>query len=86
MSHSIVLAALIVATKFLYDRPRPYRNKTWAKSCGCEEECGITTEVINSAEKRLLRDLSWKVALTEGDIKEEYERFELWCGMPAETK
>jgi hypothetical protein len=77
MSNSIVLAALIVATKFLYDKPRPYRNKAWAKRCECEEEYGITTEVINSAERRLLKDLNWKVALTEGDIKEEYERFEI---------
>jgi hypothetical protein len=77
MSNSIVLAALIVATKFLYDKPRPYRNKAWAKRCECEEEDGITNEVINSAERHLLKDLNWKVALTEGDIKEEYGRFDI---------
>lgn len=82
-SHSIFLAALIVATKFLYDRPRPGRNKKWTKYCGFEQVYGINTADVNRAERQLLEDLSWKVALTERDVYEEFENFELSCWMPA---
>lgn len=76
-SHSIFLGAIVIATKFLDDRPP--RNRKWTKYCEIEFGLGLRTYDVNRSELQLLKDLNWNVTLTEKDLCQELDHFEKAC-------
>lgn len=73
-SYIIFLAALIIATKFLYDQA-PIKFIKMLK------RIRLDTNDIIEAELQLATDLHWVLALTERDLNEEFERFENITGV-----